>query len=358
MKQDISSQRILIAKITQLGDLVISLPMAGIIKQRYPSATVLMLTSAKTADVARRCLDVDDVHAMPDGFEKLPALLKSLNIDVLIQASEWKELAWAAKAAKIPMRVGSLYRSHNWWLCTDRVAISRGHRQLNKRLLDLEYLRPFGIASTDLKQLPELYRFSKKNGQRLAEKLGLNYAKHRIILHPTLTTAKAHQWPLSHYSALIQSFGKDRFQWIITGTEADRSYLQPLLDSEYPQADVVDAVGQLTLDELMTFMMECDGLVAGSTGPLHLAAALGLHTVGLLQSKPAVNRRWAPVGRSASILYSSSPCVGDKRPEPCPCILAITPDSVKACILNWFEASDIADSRLNEGHGISQLDVR
>ena len=152
-------------------------------------------------------------------------------------------------------------------------------------------------------------------------------------MHPTLITSKAHQWPLSDYIALMQSLPKDQFQWIVTGVESDRAYLQPLLD-----LDCINTVGQLTLDELITFMTACDGIVAGSTGPLHLAAALGLHALGLYQSNPEVYQRWAPLGQHAEVLHSTIPCQGERKLATCPCILAIPPEQVKAIILTWFDA--------------------
>jgi len=319
--------------------LIISLPMAGMIKQRYPDSKVLFLTHPKAADAAKRCLDVDEVYSMPENSGQLAALLKSLNIDVFIQANTSKQLGLAAKSAGIPIRIGSIYRHYNWWLCTHNVAISRADKGLNKRLLDLEYLKPLGIGVCNGQALVNIVRFSQKDPTGLAEKIGLDFSRHRIILHPSLITSQAHQWPLAAYAELVSSFDRNRFQWIVTGTLAEKAYLQPLLNLVDSTGDVLDAVGQLTLDELITFMPACDGLVAGSTGPLHLAAALGLHTLGLYQSKPTVNKRWAPIGRSATTLYSSTDCRGDKSLTPCPCILAISPQHVKAQIISWFDES-------------------
>jgi ADP-heptose:LPS heptosyltransferase len=265
----------------------------------------------------------------------LVELLRTLNIDVFIQVNTSKQLGLAAKTAAIPIRVGSLFRSYNWWLCTHLVAISRAYKGLNKRLLDLEYLKPLGIFIKHGQPLPELH-FSQKTTDGLAKSLGLNFSKHRIILHPSLITSQAHQWPLTFYEALINSLDQNKFQWIITGTQAEKAYLEPLLTMDKSQADVLDAVGRLTLDDFVTFIGACDGMVAGSTGPLHLATALGLHTLGFYQSNPAVYKRWAPLGLHATTLSSTSTCRGDKNPNPCPCILAITPQTVQAHILSWF----------------------
>jgi ADP-heptose:LPS heptosyltransferase len=108
---------------------------------------------------------------------------------------------------------------------------------------------------------------------------------------------------------------------------------------------VTDLVGKLTLTQFMSFTAHCDGLIAGSTGPLHLAAALGINTLGLYQSRKADIQRWHPVGRSAAVIHSDVQCRGERRRAggegaiPCPCIAAIDPDTVACRVRAWFEAA-------------------
>ena len=333
------SSRILIAKTTQLGDVVISLPMAACLKQHFSGCAVFFLTQGRTKDAASRCLDVDAVYEMPQTFDELVALLVGLRLDVFIQANTSRHLAEAAKAARIPMRIGSAFRWYNWPLCSHRVAISRGYRHLNKRLLDLQYLHPLGITAPSIDGLAALYRFSQQDASVIVARLGLNLTKRRIILHPTLITSRIHQWPLESFQALMDAFDPSLYQWVITGTQADREYLGGLL-ANHGTVDRVDSVGQLSLDELVTLMQNCHGIVAGSTGPLHLAAALGINTLGFYQANVAVQKRWAAVGRSVTVLQSNTVCQGDKSGSHCPCVKNITVTQVTDVIAAWFEQNN------------------
>src|SRR6266571_3833372 len=270
--------RVLLVKTTQLGDLVISLPMASARKKRDPHCTVILLTNHRTADVARCCPDVDEVYGEPETADQLLALLKSLRADVYIQLNPSQYLAKTACDAGIPVRIGSLFRSYNWRLCTHLVALSSSLAGLNKRLLDLQYLAPLGIRVDDLEVVRDSYRLTppafasqfSSDPQQFAE------GRRTIVLSPTLVTAKAHQWPLASYSGLIRSLDVDQFHWFVCGTAEDRQELQPLLDSHSSETNVTDLVGKLTLLEFTSFIARCDGLIAGSTGPIHLAAALGV----------------------------------------------------------------------------------
>jgi ADP-heptose:LPS heptosyltransferase len=73
-----------------------------------------------------------------------------------------------------------------------------------------------------------------------------------------------------------------------------------------PYADrVTDLTGKLSLDELIAFLAHADGIVAASTGPLHIAAALGVTAVGLFPpTRPMHSGRWAPVGKQTKVFVA------------------------------------------------------
>jgi heptosyltransferase-3 len=340
-------KRVLVAKTTLLGDLVISLPMATALKERDPTCTVIFLTSEKTMDVARCCPDIDEVYAQPATAEELEVLLVSLQVDIFIQVNNCRVVADAAYRARIPIRICSLFRYYNFRRCTHLVAISR-FRRINKRLLDLQYLLPLGIRIEDEHAVAEMYKLhppgifpelSAIHPDRFAR------GRRKIILSPSMTTARSHQWPLASYTGLIHSLDPSEFHWFICGVASDRDNLRPLLEQTSLDRNVTDLVGRLSITEFMSFITCCDALVAGSTGPLHLAAALGIRTLGLYQSRKADRERWRPVGRSTSIIHSDVRCHGERRTAAgdhwvtCPCIAAIDPERVARQLLTWFDKS-------------------
>lgn len=338
-------KRVLVAKTTHLGDLVISLPMATALKERDPACTVIFLTSPKTLDVARCCPDIDEVYAQPATVEDLAVLLASLQVDIFIQVNNCRVTANAACRARIPIRIGSLFRFYNFRRCTHLVALSR-FRRINKRLLDLQYLLPLGIKIEDEHAVARMYDLhpprisvarSPIHPDRFAQ------GRRRIILSPALITARSHQWPLESYTRLMRSLDPREYHWFICGAASDRDNLRQLLEQHARDRNVTDLVGRLTMTEFMSFITCCDGLVAGSTGALHLAAALGIRTLGLYQSRAADRERWRPFGRSTSIIHSDVRCQGERRTAAgehkftCQCIAAIDPERVARQLLAWFE---------------------
>ena len=98
--------------------------------------------------------------------------------------------------------------------------------------------------------------------------------------------------------------------------------------------DVVDMTGKMNLSELISFINNCDGLVAASTGPLHISAVLGKRTIGIYPSvRPIHPGRWAPIGQNASFLVSTKTCGNCKKGRTCDCMSSVKPEQVAEILM-------------------------
>ncbi len=99
-------------------------------------------------------------------------------------------------------------------------------------------------------------------------------------------------------------------------------------------------MGELQLSEFIALIQNVDGLVAGSTGPVHLAAAAGIHTLGLYPPRRgAAPSRWAPLGKKAEFLVHQRRipyCYGCTKQEMgCACMNKISVTQVVQRIADW-----------------------
>ena len=107
----------------------------------------------------------------------------------------------------------------------------------------------------------------------------------------------------------------------MSGTKEDGLLLVDFI-KENPS--VIDLTGKLDLNEFVSFIQLCDVLVAASTGPLHIAAALGKKAIGLFAPmRPIHPGRWAPIGKNAHYLVIDKNCNDCKKGGRCACIEAI-----------------------------------
>ena len=129
---------------------------------------------------------------------------------------------------------------------------------------------------------------------------------------------------------------KDKFKIFITGTRPDYDIIQSEIIDKNP--GVINLAGKFTLLELISFIANTDGLVACSTGPLHIAAALGKFAIGIFAPiRPMHPGRWAPLGTNASVLTLDKKCNKCRGTRHCECIQSITPEMIKNKLMEVFK---------------------
>ena len=312
---------ILISRTDAIGDVVLTLPVAAVLKERFPNATIGFLARPYTHAVLEACPHVDEIvslknigdapsneerrtniHALPDTriapwakFEKWEKW------DAIIHVFPNARIAAWAERKEIPLRIGTTSRLYHWWNCNRLVPLSRKRSDLHEAQLNLKLLRPLDIKEDfPLEVLRGLKLLAPPVPLPDWVQPLLQPDSRNIILHPT-SMGSAREWGLENFWALARKLAQAGHTVFITGTQKDQSVLQPMLAAL--GGAVHDLSGKLSLQELIAFIAACDALVAGSTGPLHLASALGIVAIGLYPAeRPMHAGRWAPIGPRATHL--------------------------------------------------------
>ena len=145
----------------------------------------------------------------------------------------------------------------------------------------------------------------------------------RLILHPK-SKGSAREWPPAHFLALARSLDVAAYRLFITGTAAEGEQTRLQQPELFELPHVVDLTGKVSLAELLSVIGHADGLVACSTGPLHIASAMGKLTVGIYPPiRPMHPGRWGPVGPRASYLVLAKDCSNCRHSGDCACIRAV-----------------------------------
>jgi ADP-heptose:LPS heptosyltransferase len=336
-----SQPTFLVSRTDAIGDVVLTLPVAGWLKQQHPGCRVVLIGRRYTAAAAAACPWVDEFLEYD---EKQPGLLlaqlRSYAAAAIIHVFPNKLLARLAKEAKIPVRIGTRNRLFHWLTCNRLVALSRRHSPLHEAQLNLQLLAPLGYRSPlELNEVAPLVRLQAAVPLR-TEFQQLLAARQpgqlNVILHPR-SRGSAREWGLAHFGQLARLLHAAGHRVFISGTAAEGEELADWL-RENAAFLTADLTGQLELPEFIACIAAADGLVAGSTGPLHLAAALGRYALGLYPPiRPMHPGRWAPLGPRAEYLVFERPDCQDCRAQPaaCPCIKAIEAAEVAARVARW-----------------------
>jgi heptosyltransferase-3 len=329
----VNNKTIIISRTDRIGDVVLTLPMAGLIKKFYPQSKVIFLGKTYTQPVVALSKYVDEFINW-DELQKLPnavEVLKSYKADVFIHVFPNKEVAKLAKQANIPMRIGTFGRIFHLLTCNKKVRFSRKKSNLHESQLNLKLLQSLGIIKmVELDELGNYYGFEKVQPLKPELKELIDTNRFNVILHPK-SKGSAKEWGLNNYAKLVELLPKDQFKVFISGTEEEGKLIGNTFDFD---ENVVSLIGKLSLNDFIAFIAHADGLVAASTGPLHIASALNKKAIGLYAPKRPIHPgRWKPVGKYAQALVFDENCEKCSKGLDCDCISKIEPITVVELLL-------------------------
>ncbi|MBS0401687.1 MAG: glycosyltransferase family 9 protein [Bacteroidetes bacterium] len=324
---------IILSRPDNLGDAVVTLPMAGWIKHYAPGTRIVALVRRYTLPVWQHCVHIDGVITLEDlqaaGDAAAAGQLAAQGAGAIVHVFPQREVARWAKMAGIPRRIGTSHRWWHWLTCNERVDFSRKRSNLHEAELNIKLLAPFGVpmpGSTE--ELTPCIGLRAPQPSAAVEQV-LRKDRLNIILHPLKSSGV--DWGLGNFAKLIALLDPARYHCILTGTAAEAEQYRKALPMGLPQ--VTDTGGQLDLSSLMALIGASDALVAASTGPLHIAAALGIRTIGLFSlQRPIHPGRWAPLGRDAHVLVNEGHCAKCAKGLACDGIKQIAPERVLALL--------------------------
>ena len=309
-----SKLNILVVRNDKLGDFMLAWPALALLKQSLPEAKITVLVPAYTRELAAACPWVDAVLLDPKDLGQAT----NKNFDAVLTLFSTGRVGWQVFKGRIPLRVAPATKwaqvFYNQRLVQRR---SRSEKHEYAYNLDLaeHLLLKLGIQPKKITApywpLPQNERAIQR--QLLADNLGLDSQADWFFVHPG-SGGSAVNISLEQFAAFIMRVQMQRSnlgqstQWVITagpGEEAQAAALLALLPTE------VTAVGYFSTQGLLAFaqsLIAADVFVAGSTGPLHVAGALDVRTVGFFPAKrSATPLRWRPCNGEGRTLAFSPP---------------------------------------------------
>jgi len=269
--------RFLLSRTDALGDLAVSLPVQARILSRDPGAEIHWLVQPSTAPVLACAPCITAVHPRP-GDDHLVGLMKQVCPDALLNLGHRDRFVTvAAREAGIPIRVARARGLDQILAATHRIWKGRygTGRHESQNLLD--FLAPWSWDGGAPAQVP--LRIPRDGRERAVEELK-RYSGGLPTLGVILRGSGAGAFPTDEWwNRAIPMFREAGWAPIRLG---------PAENSDLPPTDLEGLLGRLSA---------CDAVVGPSTGPLHLAAALGVPVLCLMGRRPNhTPDRWAPLG--------------------------------------------------------------
>ncbi len=328
------SRTFIISRTDSIGDVMLTLPVAGVLRELYPDARIIFLGNSYTEEIVRTCHHIDEFMAWDELKKSAPAAgvqrLSAIGADTIIHVFPNREIASMARQAGIPSRIGTTNRWFHWNTCNRLVRLSRKDSFYHEAQLNLKLLTALGARPLfSFEEIAGLYGFTRLAPLADQYRSLLDPGKFNLIIHPR-SKGSAREWGLDNFHELIGLLPPDKFKLFITGTATEGKGLELLLG----HPSVTDLTGRMSLAQLIAFISHADGLLAASTGPLHIAAALGIHALGMFSPmRPIHPGRWAPIGKKAKVFVKDIVCEACRKSQDCSCMRDISPNAVKEYLL-------------------------
>ncbi len=288
--------RILIVRLTAIGDCLHGLPVLCALRDALPGAHLSWVVEGRTADLLRRHPDLDAVVQVPRKWLKSPLAiwrarrqLRALRPDVAIDLQGLTKSAMAAWLSGAPTRIGFSGRDGrelSRWLNNSLV------EPLTTHVVDrsLELLRALDVAADEIRfglprlqdECPAITRYLRDRG------LAGGYALVNVG-----AGWPSKRWPADRFAEVARYLG-ERYHLrtvIAWAGGEERLWADQIVVSAGAFAHIAPPT---TLTELAALCQQAKFFIGCDTGPLHLAAAAGTPCISLFG--PTNARRNGPYG--------------------------------------------------------------
>lgn len=312
--------RILVIKLSSLGDVVQALPTIHALRNGWPDARVDWATQPEYATLVEACPDVEEVIRFPRrGFIRhAPDFIKRLRqtrYDMVVDLQGLMKSAIVARLANAGERVGPAYQREGASLLYHRVLGDPGHAGHSVDAM----LR---VAADLLPDPPPAPEFPLD----LPASPPAN-SKGAIVVCP-VSRWDTKNWLPDRFATVIRSLAhEDGHRVILVGGKADRCATERI--REMAASSVENLTGRTSLLELAAVLQNAALLITNDSGPMHVAAALGTPVLALFgPTDPARTGPYGPRHRVLTAPCACRPCFRRTCPHDRYCMTAITAEMV------------------------------
>ncbi len=278
--------RILVVRNDRLGDFMLAWPTLALLRQALPEAEIEVLVPPYTRPIAQLCPYINGVVEVPAelGTLALARQLRRHPFDALLTLYSTARVAAAGLLAGIPYRLAPATKAfqllYNHRLRQRRSRSERPEWRYNLELAE-QLLRDHALVPPAPTQ-PPLLRLPAADTaalrRRLCQERRLDPASRLLFLHPgsggSAGSLQAAQW-----ATLANAINPDAaISWVVTAGPGEEANATQVVAAIHNHPAILYSGGDLVA---LTRHLACaDLLLAGSTGPLHLAGALDRPTAG------------------------------------------------------------------------------
>ena len=357
--------KILIIRLSAVGDVIRTLPAVKALKEHDPSAHIAWVVEEPSKTLLESQPEIDEVIVVPrkrwtDGITSPMRIgrtigeawqfvrdLRGRRFDITFDFHGLLKSGFLSYLSGAPKRVGFDHRwSKEWNFLFSNIRVTlpaEKIKKINRLEQNFALLRGIGLDVKEVKAGLSIPSEDREYIDSFFKDLARVVKKPLIAIHPgTSQKTRYKRWMLDRYAQLsdrlirnhratvLFSWGPDELDWV---KAIQKEMKEPSLLG--PQTESLTQLGEV--------FRRCDLYVGGDTGPMHIASMMGVPVVAIFgPTYPTVN---APFGRHRMVRkdVGCNPC-RNRSCEERTCMKAITVEDVLDA------AGDLLGETLGEKH--------
>ena len=293
-------KRILVARTDKIGDLVLSIPSFFMLKKMYPNAELIVLVRGYNADIVRNLSYIDRVIKI-DGFTKDELLEKIayFKADVFIALYNDSYIASLAKASKAKIKIGPISKLSSFFTYNKGIRQQRSKSIKNEADYNLDL-----VAKLDKERYDEIFELntkielSEENRNVANLYFSENNINGKVLVVNPFMGGSAKNITDEQYINILKKVKQEtpNLNIIITCHISDEERAEKLRLALAQENIFVFANGASILNTA-AIIERTNVYFGGSTGPTHIAGALGKKIVAIYPNKKTQSpTRWGIYG--------------------------------------------------------------
>lgn len=297
-----SSLRILVVRNDKLGDFMLAWPALALLKRSLPQSHLSVLVPTYTQSLAEVCPWVDQVLSDPQDLDQV----NRQHFDAVLTLFSTGRLGWQVFKGRIPIRFAPATKWAQVFY-NHKVVQRRSRSEKPEFVYNLELAAALieFLGHKPAQSSPPYWPMTSNETMALREQfanmLGLDAARPWFFLHCG-SGGSANNLSIDQYAQLViamhqqlQQEQRKLPQWVLTCGPGEETSVESLRQLLPDGVECVIYRSTRGLDVFAKSIATAQLMIAGSTGPLHIAGALDVPTVGFFPAKrSATPLRWRP----------------------------------------------------------------
>ena len=297
--------RVLVVQLWGIGETVLALPSIRALRNKCKNAKINVLATKRNSDVFYGNKDIGELIVLKlNPISILSFIIKNYRkYDLIIDMEEYLNISAIISFFAGKYRIGY---SHGARAKIYDVRVNYNERQ-HVAYTFLDLLKPLGIKK-GVKNLVKLDYCTEDRKKVESLLKSYNIEKKDFLIGfgvGAAESAKSRMWPKERFAELADWLIEGHnAKIILIGNNDEKKLVNEIMNLIKNKKNSFDFAGKINVREMFYLISLCRLFIGNDSGPMHVAAAQGVKTIGLFGCNLPV--RFEPFGKGNYAIYKKS----------------------------------------------------